>query len=1062
MIVRGEPSSGKTTFVQKVCKDWSELHLNEDPVRSEVQDVLGPYDLLIPVFLRLVKHGASLEDTIKDQLHLDDGQMLTIHDMLKNIERTVLIMDGLDEYYENTSGHITNIMRGLTFKHIIITARPESARRCEKWNMVSYKVAELLGLTDENIKIYVEKFFEKNIEKRRSLIAHLFQKDSQLLDLARNVGSLCMMCTLHNYGIEIHTMNREQLYDEYVAFRLRKWEQRQLQLQQEQQQHQEQQQQQQHQEEENPKGEETSRSEILKKYHKILIKFGELANVNRKPYDIDGESKHKNDESSDSDSDESSDSQDEYKHKSDESSDSDSDWISDSEDEYKHKSDDEDSMELLFTSDQIFSIFKDYFLKDKNIKNIEDVLHFGLLQRLHPVSPLVKSQFSFKHKTLHEYFLAYFIKNTDLKSFKQRIYKNRNLLEQELSLTRFLLHLYMSPKEAFEFTKNILESKPDYSVIKLHNPYRGSQTEGKPNPDKYFLILLHKLFRGYQHDEYQRTLTFNTPETDNFDIEREYIYIYQYPCYAIRAYRRHEDSLKSYNKDMIRSMNTDNKHKALTVPIFQAANRQIIACGGSLSLYDFHAYCRADYEVTVIGDGSKLEKLCMTGIEKVGDINLHPVKDKLMADIHTTNLHGCVWLTKRWMALPVLRMQYCKLEAGNISVMADSIQACTSPTGAESASPCRLQKLDLGYNSLTGAGADIARIIECTPLCTDLRLVDCDLNDEDFHAIVNAIIQTHSDKHTSVHDHSTLDRRQTNILMSIWNILMSIWNEFIKYVKPDSPGPASHIDRRETSRIKPASPGPASHTDRRQTSKIKPASPGPASHTDRRQTSRIKPASPGPASHNDRRQTSRLKPASPGPASHTDRRQTSRIKPASPGPASHTDRRQTSRIKPASPGPASHTDRRQTSRIKPASPGPASHIDRRQTRRIKLASPEPASHIDRRQTSRIKPASPGPASHTDRRQTSRIKPASPEPASHTDRRQTSSIKPASPGPASHIEVLSLRNNKFSDVETVRLLLDNLPPSLLNLNLFFNKFNEEETEEIRRTYKDKHPNLDLWI
>ena len=226
MIVKGEPSSGKTTFVRKVCKDWSELHLNEEPVRSEVRDALGPYDLLIPVILRLVKHGASLEDAIQDQLALDDQQMVTLHDMLNDTEGTVLIMDGLDEYYENTSGEITNIMRGMTFKHIIITTRPESARRCKDWEKVSYKEAELLGLTDENIKLYVEKFFKEQIEKRNSLKSHIFQEDSQLLELARNVGSLCMMCTLHCDGVPIYTMNREQLYQEYVAFRLSRWEQR--------------------------------------------------------------------------------------------------------------------------------------------------------------------------------------------------------------------------------------------------------------------------------------------------------------------------------------------------------------------------------------------------------------------------------------------------------------------------------------------------------------------------------------------------------------------------------------------------------------------------------------------------------------------------------------------------------------------------------------------------------------------------------------------------------------------------------------------------------------------
>ena len=743
VIVHGEPASGKTTFVRKVCKDWSELHLNEEPVRSEVRDALGSYDLLIPVILRQVEHEASLEDTVRDQILIDpsEQQMKTLHQMLENTERTVIIMDGLDEYPPNRSCEITKIMTGHRYKHVIITTRPETAR-CKDWEkpLSFYKKAELLGLTDENIKLYVEKFFTESTEKRISLLSHIFRKDSQLLELARNVGSLSMMCILHCDGVPIHTMNREQLYQEFVAFLLSRWEQRQ-----------------------NPEGQKTSRSEILKKYHKILTKFGKLADINRKPYDVDGVYQHKNDESSGSDSEESSD------------------------------NDNEDSTELSFTLDQIKSVIG------------EDALNYGYLYKSHPSSRLESSRYSFTHKTLHEFFLAYFIKHNNLELFKQRIYKNMDLLYQELSLTRFLLHLYMTQDEAFEFTTNIIGSKPD---------------------EHLFFVLL-KLYQGYQHDEYQTTLTFN---------DDQYSYIYQYPCYVIRADRRHEDSLSSYNKDMIRRMNTDNKHKAVTVPILQTASKQTITCGDPLFGYDFYVYCRADYEVTVRGDCSKLKVLYQREIEKMGDINLNPVNDNLEVYINNTNLHGYVGLTKPWMAvIQSLEMCGSKLEAGDISVIADSIQACTSPKRAESASLCRLQKLNLSGNSLTGAGADIARIISCIPLCTEINLCACDLNDEDFHAIVNAIIQTHSDRHTSEHDHS----------------------------KPD-------------------------------------------------------------------------------------------------------------------------------------------------------------------------------------------------------RRQTKRFKPASPGPASHIEQLWLWDNEFSDVKTVRLLLDNLPPSLRDLLLSCNEFNEEEIEEIRRTYKDKHPNLDLII
>ena len=815
----------------------------EGPVSSEIRDTLGQYDLLIPIILRLVKRGASLEETIEEQINLDDKQMFTLRYMLKMTERTILVLDGLDEYQTKKSHDITDVMRGNTFKHVIITSRAEAANKTQEWKQVMYKEAELKGFSDENIKLYVDKFFKTSKELAMSLKSYIFEKDSNLLELARNPGSLCMLCILHNDQIPIHAMNREQLFQEYVAFLLSRWEQRQ-----------------------NPEGEKTPRSEILKKYHEILIKFGELANINRKPYTQD------DDDNSDN----------EYGSERVKSSNkkivllgihrvhidsienhSDSVKSSDNEDEYDSDGDDEDSMELSFTLDQIKSVIG------------EDALNYGCLYKSHLSSRLVSSRYSFIHKTLHEFFLAYFINHYNLESFKQGIYKNWGLLEHELSLTRFILHLHMSQDEAYEFTTNIIGSKPGEDL---------------------FSVLL-KLYDGYQHDECQRTLTFSTTEREAFTgIEREYGYIYQYPCYYIRADRGHQDSLSSYNKDMKRRMNTDNKHKAVTVPLLQDACTQQITCDDPyLFEYDVCVCCRADYEVTVIGDAGKLEKLYLQYIEKVGDINLHSINERLEVDIGGTNLHGCVELIKPWMALiQSLRMGGCKLEAGDISVIAASIQACTSPTGAESASTCRLKKLDLGYNSLTGAGADIARIIPlcteinlggckleagdisamadsiqaCTshtgaesaspcrlqkldlngnsltgagadiariiPLCTVIEL-ECDLNDEDFHAIVNAIIQTHSDRNTSVHDHNTPDRIQT-----------------------------------------------------------------------------------------------------------------------------------------------------------------------------------------------------------------------------------SKIKPASHGPASQIEELNLQGNKFSDIETVRLLLNNLPPSLRELYLLYNQFNEDEIQKIRRTYDDKHPNMILFI
>ena len=60
--------------------------------------------------------------------------------MLKKTEKTVFVLDGLDEFKTKTSRDITDIMRGNTLKHVIVTSRPEAANKTKKWIIASKEV----------------------------------------------------------------------------------------------------------------------------------------------------------------------------------------------------------------------------------------------------------------------------------------------------------------------------------------------------------------------------------------------------------------------------------------------------------------------------------------------------------------------------------------------------------------------------------------------------------------------------------------------------------------------------------------------------------------------------------------------------------------------------------------------------------------------------------------------------------------------------------------------------------------------------------------------------------
>ena len=190
---------------------------------------------------------------------LSDKHILTIKWLLRRQpDKILFIMDGFDEFNPETSGDITSIMNGNLYNDVccVVTARPEAVSKVKKWERVSFREAELKGFSDEHIEEYIKKFFTKSKTKGEELCKLIFPgryHDSYLLELARNPGTLVMICTLHEQGRPIGT-SREQLYEEFVAFVLSRWEQR-------------------HQK----PTYKTPRKLILDKYNTVVLKFGQLA-----------------------------------------------------------------------------------------------------------------------------------------------------------------------------------------------------------------------------------------------------------------------------------------------------------------------------------------------------------------------------------------------------------------------------------------------------------------------------------------------------------------------------------------------------------------------------------------------------------------------------------------------------------------------------------------------------------------------------------------------------------------------------------------------------------------
>ena len=187
-------------------------------------------------------------------------------------QKVLFIFDGLDEFNLETNKSITRIMEQIQYKKstCIITTRPEVADKVKHWRHVIYKQAELLGFCDENIQMFIEKFFrsheegEKIADELYNLIFPIFESTpdfdcninpfgeiDELQNLASNPGRLGMLCSIYSYNKELVT-NTAKLYEEYVIIMLSEWEKKQ----------------------DKPQ---TPKAKILDKYKDVLYQFGKLA-----------------------------------------------------------------------------------------------------------------------------------------------------------------------------------------------------------------------------------------------------------------------------------------------------------------------------------------------------------------------------------------------------------------------------------------------------------------------------------------------------------------------------------------------------------------------------------------------------------------------------------------------------------------------------------------------------------------------------------------------------------------------------------------------------------------
>ncbi|XP_013408965.1 uncharacterized protein LOC106172698 [Lingula anatina] len=192
ILVRGKAGIGKTTFTQKMATDWA----NDTLGLKECDRALSNYKHLLIINLRNIRHSQTLKGAIEKQISPSNQNKKEVVDEIVHAldydsDHVLMVFDGYDEYDPKTSEEITDIIYCKQYQNVctIITTRPWKAEELMK-KQIPDSVYEITGLTGDNIRKYVAKFFDENMECY-DLLEWEFDDsfDSESLDESESIGN---------------------------------------------------------------------------------------------------------------------------------------------------------------------------------------------------------------------------------------------------------------------------------------------------------------------------------------------------------------------------------------------------------------------------------------------------------------------------------------------------------------------------------------------------------------------------------------------------------------------------------------------------------------------------------------------------------------------------------------------------------------------------------------------------------------------------------------------------------------------------------------------------------
>ena len=226
MAFLGDAGVGKTTLLVKIAYDWAMGHH------------LSEIELLFFVPLRAIQTCAHIGDITKACIpRTFPIKSRKVDNYIRANQRKVMfLLDGLDEYHgdikeANPVDVLIGVMRGddLQKAPVLVTTRPWRAEQITSIKHINKRYTRVVveGFKKDDVKVYINKFFEDDSQSSDSLI-HLMTEDSLVAEtMAPYPIFCCMLCHIWTEKsrreaiLKLQTFS--QLFDEMIDSLTEQW-----------------------------------------------------------------------------------------------------------------------------------------------------------------------------------------------------------------------------------------------------------------------------------------------------------------------------------------------------------------------------------------------------------------------------------------------------------------------------------------------------------------------------------------------------------------------------------------------------------------------------------------------------------------------------------------------------------------------------------------------------------------------------------------------------------------------------------------------------------------------